>query len=342
MISSVLSLMLLLLFAELASANFKRLAPVLEAWDHVKRGQAATTSTSIIFKDGWEKLAALVWAIGISIPLLTFTLACHFFLPDRNMAGNFVLGSMIGSNIIGLSVAFALVLLSGRITFFRVRSVSSPVFLLLATVAFTLVCLNKSISSLEGAALFLLIVAYVFYFRRFSSEWKYFERTFSGQSSLMESTEGFLPILAIICMGVGFFMLSVLVAFPFVQELGSLMQVRGGDAFRLGVHYVSFALSIPWLVRGLLSVNESDTAKAVTLTSISHACLLNVLFLPAMASFLGAHDLASGMISYHLPVLLLLTGIFVSTLLIEKESGGKLTWFLILFYLVYSGLSFVR
>lgn len=337
MVAPLISLALLLLFAELASANFKRLAPVLEAWDLSKKRQipAPLDGTVLLWKGGWEKMATIVWALGTSIPLLAFATACKLFLADKEEMGNLILGSAVGSNVIGLSLVFGLALLSGPITFFRVRTVTSPVFLLLVTVAFAYVCLNRSVSMFEGVFLLAMLVAYGFYFRRFSSEWKYYERTVAGQS-FVESAEGILPFLALVCMGIGFFLLAVLVAYPFVQELDKI--VGTGDPFRTGVHLVAFALSLPWILRCILSIQESDTAKAITITSISHTCLLNVLLIPSLLSFFFHGNFSLAILTIHLPALLFLTGIFVSTLLIEKETGGFLTWILILSYLVYTGI----
>ena len=109
------------------------------------------------------------------------------------------------------------------------------------------------------------------------------------------------------------------------------------DLFRLGAHVVAFLVSLPWLLRCLLHIRSSTSSKALTITSISHACLVNVLLLPALAALLGVRDLAPELLSVHLPVLFFLTGVFVSALLIEKEEGGKLPYFLIAGYLLYTG-----
>ncbi len=338
MISALLSLALLLLFADFASANFKRLAPVLEAWDQSRSPSGSGTDVNPLpWIGGWEKLAAVIWAFALSIPLLAFASACYLFLNDPVQAGNFIVGSTVGSNIIGLSVAFSLVMLSGPLTFFRVRTVTSPVFLLLATVVFAYACLNSLISAGEAILMLGLTVAYGAYFRRFSSEWKHYQRTFAGPS-LLEATEGILPLVALVCMGTGFFLLAILVSYPLVQELSRQAESSGIGAFRMGAHVVAFAVSLPWLIRCLLHVRSGTTSKAITITSISHACLLNVLLLPALAALLGVRDLAPELLSVHLPVLFFLTGVFVAALLIEKEKGGKLPYFLILGYLIYTGI----
>ena len=226
MLSALISLSLLLLFADFSSANLKRLAPVLEAWDQTRKSGSipGTDKNPLPWVGGWEKLAALVWAVSLCIPLLAFALACYLFIGDRTEAGNFIIGTSVGSNIIGLSVAFALVLLSGPLTFFRVRTVTSPVFVLLASVFFAYTCLNQRISVAEALVLFVLIAAYSSYFRRFSSEWKHYERTFSG-SSLLEASEGVLPVIALLCMGLGFFLLAVLVSYPLVQVLSKQAEI---------------------------------------------------------------------------------------------------------------------
>lgn len=340
MIGALFSLSFLLLFAEFSSANFKRLAPVLEAWEQTRKNPGSLTGDSgnpFPWLGGWEKLAAMVWAFALSIPLLAFALGCHIFLHDEAQSGNFVIGTAVGSNIIGLSVAFAMVMLSGPLTFFRVRTITSPVFVLLATVVFAYTCLNGNITIWESLLLLSLTVAYGLYFRRFSSEWKHYESKFAGRS-LLESAEGILPVIALICMGIGFFLLAVLVSYPLVQELARLAESTDMGSFRMGAHVMAFAVSLPWLLRCIYHIRSGTTSKALTITSIGHACLLNVLLLPALAALLGVSDLAPELLSVHLPALLTLTGIFVSALLIEKEEGGKLPYFLIAAYLVYTGL----
>jgi len=336
MLSALFSLGFLLLFAEFSSANFKRLAPVLEAWDQSRRSPGTgSDSNPFPWLGGWEKLAAMVWALALSIPLLAFALGCHLFLHDSVLSGNFVIGTAVGSNIIGLSVAFAMVMLSGPLTFFRVRTITSPVFLLVATVIFAYTCLNSNISTWEAMLMLVLTVGYGLYFRRFSSEWKHYESKFAGRS-LVESAEGVLPIVALLCMGLGFFLLAVLVSYPLVQMLSQLAVSTDMGSFRIGAHLMSFAVSLPWLARCIYHVRSGTTSKALTITSISHACLLNVLLLPALVALLGVRDLAPELLSVHLPALLTLTGIFVLALLIEKEEGGKLPYLLIAAYLVYT------
>lgn len=337
MLSVLVSFAFLLLFADFSSSNFKRLAPVLEAWDQSRSGSgSATEKNPLPWIGGWEKLAAMVWAFALSIPLLAFALGCYLFLNDPVLSGNFIIGTAVGTNIIGLTLVFSLILLSGPLTFFRVRTVTSPVFLLLATVVFAYACLNQMISVGEALIMLVLTLAYGLYFRRFSSEWKHYERTFAGPS-LIEASEGLLPVLALVCMGIGFFLLAVLVSYPLVQELARRADTTDMGSFRVGAHIVAFVVSLPWLLRCLFHVRSGTSSKAITITSISHACLLNVLLLPALAALLGVRGLAPELLSVHLPVLLFLTGVFVSALLIEKEEGGKLPYFLIAGYLVYTG-----
>src|SRR3989344_1076371 len=98
MVSALFSLFGLLVFAEFSSANFKRLAPVLEAWNQARKQPniLGLEGTPFPWLGGWEKLATLVWAFGVSIPLLAFALACRLFL-DPVIAGNLVIGTTIGT-----------------------------------------------------------------------------------------------------------------------------------------------------------------------------------------------------------------------------------------------------
>lgn len=283
----------------------------------------------------WEKLATVIWAVGTSIPLLVFAIGAHLFLADHTSAGNLVIGAALGSNIVSLSLAFGIALLSGPLTFFRLRSVTSPVFLLLATVIFIYMSLNLRLSIWEGFFLLLLILGYGFYFRKFSSEWKQFDRAIAKKTNL-EGIEGVLPLVALICMGLGFFLLAIVVSYPFIHHLQEVMQDDTSRSFQAGAHVVALAISIPAIIRCSLALQAGPSAKAISLSSISHSCLLNVLFVPAMASFLGASDLNSSMLSFHIPTLFFFTGTFVATLLIEKERGGKLPWALLGLYFLYS------
>lgn len=336
MIAALISFFFLILFAELASANIKRLAPVLEAWEQSRKQVVAQALAQQPYHwlGGWERLSALFWALGQSLPLLAFSIACYWFLENRQLAVNLSYGSFMGFNIVALSVMFSLVLFSGPLTFFRVRSVASPVFLLLATLVFTYCCLNQTISTLEGVLLLLLIAAYGIYFRTFSQEWKHFEKSYASEA-LLESAEGLLPVAAVFCMGCGFFGMAVLAAFPFVRQLSIYLQGDYQNAFRIGIHFIALGLSIPSVFRTMQISKKGSIGKAIAVSSISHSCLLNVLLVPGLIAFLGRSDLSPKMLLFHLPVLLAFTGTFVSTLLIEKETGGKLTWILLLLYLAY-------
>ena len=335
MLATLLSVVLLLVFSELAAANFKRLAPVLEALEQSRAGPEDDNKPRWI--GGWEKLAALVWAFGTSIPLLAFSLAAFFYVQDRSQATNLILGASIGSNVIALSLVFGLTLLDGPLTFFRVRTVTSPVFLLLATLAFSYVCMNLRISAFEGIFLLLLFLGYGFYFRSFSSEWKFYERLHANHT-LVESTEGILPVLVVFCMGIGFFFLAVIASAPFTHEIFSLTSSTYHDPFRIGTHLAAIILSIPWLMRCLVFIRQSSTGKAITISSISHSCLINVLLVPGILGLVGTNGLSDNLTRIHLPVLLVITATFVASLLIEKEKGGGLTWILIAFFLIYSGI----
>ncbi len=341
MLTGILSLGLLVLFSELASANMKRLAPVLEAWDQSRKQDPTipTEKDPIAWIGGWEKLAATVWALALCLPILAFSLACFFFLPDSEHAGNLLLGTAIGGNVVGLSLGFGFLLISGPLTFFRVRTITSPVFLLLATVVFIYACLNLEIRWMEGVVLLLLLVAYGFYFRRFSSEWKYYERAFARES-LVESSEGIFPILAISCMAIGFFFIAVVSAFPLISHLQYWLQKEKFSAFQMGTHFVALALYSPMLIRSIFIPREGTSWKAMAISSISHACVLNVLLLPAIASFFLSFTLDTNTVSLHFPALFIFTAIFVSALLIEKEKGGKLPVALLLAFATYTALSF--
>ncbi len=337
--NSSASLFFLLLFSEFSAENFKRLAPVLEARDERARQKLTGDEITSPLQKGWEKFAALSWTIGISLPFLVFSTGCYFFLPKVAVVDNLVIGSAVGNNVLALSLVFGLVLLRGPLTFFRVRSLTSPVFLLLAAVAFVLAGLNDRITTGEGIILLLLTFGYGFYFRSFSSEWKHFEKSKSAPGYL-EATEGMLPFFAVICLAIGFFALAVLVSFPFIRGIFSL--VAGGKitSTQASVYVVAPLLSLPWLGRAFLSLRGSPTEKARTVSSIAHGCLLNILFVPGINAIARERFLAPEFVQVHYGALLLATGVFVVSLLIEKEKGGILSPLLIVFYLLYTGWGF--
>jgi Ca2+/Na+ antiporter len=328
-LQAAISLIVLLVFAEISAANFKRLAPILEAWDHNKRQLTE-------WHGGWEKLAVLCWSAGTAIPLLAFALACQFFLPVKEVAYTLAIGSAVGSNIIALSLCFGILLAAGPMSFFRIRTITSPIFLLFATLSFTFTTLNQKISTVEGLVLLALVVAYGFYFRRFSSEWKYYER--SQSTHLIESSEGVLPLVAVLCMGLGFFILAVLAAYPFVQYLYHLVYIGKTTDARLAVHVVALLLASPWVLRIILSEDSSDSARAMAMTALSHTCLLNILFLPGIMALFFSPAISLRVVAIDLPALLLFTSTFVASLLIEKEKGTVFTLVLLGSYLLYTGL----
>lgn len=342
MLTGILSLGLLILFSELASANMKRLAPVLEAWDQSRQlnPPPAPEKDPIAWIGGWEKLAASVWALAICLPVLAFSVSCYFFLENSEAAGNLLMGTALGGNIVGLSLGFGLLMISGPLSFFRVRTITSPVFLLLATVVLTYTCLNLDVKWMEGCILLMLLVAYGFYFRRFSSEWKYYERAYV-RDSLIESSEGFFPIIAVACMAIGFFFIAVISSYPLILQLNEWISADKFSAFQIGAHFIALFLYLPMLVRSIFTKQEGTTWKAMAISSISHACVLNALFVPALASFLISFTLEESLISIHLPALFIFTSIFVSALLIEKEKGGKLPFFLLVAFLAYNLTSLV-
>ncbi len=338
MLVTLASLLLLIIFSELSAENFKRLAPLLEARDdRLRRSEEPVGAADTLLAGGWGKLGALSWTIGTTIPFLVFSLACHLFLPRGEIADNLVIGSAVGNNVIALSLVFGLAMMRGSLTFFRIRSLTSPVFLLLAAMAFTFTALNLRITPGEGAILLLLTAAYGFYFRSFSTEWKHFERD-HPVTALLDSDDGALPVVAIICLAIGFFVLALITAWPFVRTLHQLVESNGVAPSKLAVHGVALALSLPWLVRAVLSLRGTPAQRTRTLSSISHACLLMILFLPGLNALLHTRELRPAFVSLHLPVLLLITGIYVASLLIEKEKGGFLPAFLLVFYAVYTGV----
>lgn len=330
------SLLLLLGFSELAAVNFKRLAPILEAWDQKRKARPeGTTEATFLWTGGWEKLAVLCWALGSALPFIVFAVSALLFTPSPVVAGDLVVGATLGGNIVALSLTFGLILSCGQLSFFRVRTMTSPIFLLLATVAFTMLCLDETISRLDAVVLLFFGVAYGFYFRRFSSEWKTYERHHASPS-LLESSEGILPVVAVFCMALVFTVLAILFAYPFVQwlSLGATPTSYAGMA----LHLIAPTLAIPNILRALYSARQSDTAKALTLTGITHSCLLNTLFLCGSIALYQPLPIAEPLIRVDLAVLLFLTGVFVATLLIEKERARGLSWALIAGFLLYTGI----
>jgi Ca2+/Na+ antiporter len=334
---ALLSLGGLLIFAGMASANFKRLAPLLAAIERHNTTEENQVLTGSLWMGSWGKLALLFWSIGISTPLLSFAISAYVFLPPGDTAGNLVMGATVGSNAILLTLGLSVIFLSGPLGFFRVRSVTSPVFLLLATVAFAYTCLDQRLSVWEGGLLLFLLLSYALYFRTFSSEWKQTEK---NHLPSVDATEGFLPLLALICLGVGFFLLSILAAYPLVRELG-LRAPGEYEASAIGAHGIGLTLALPWILSTARKASGNSSAKALALSSLSHSCLLNVLFLPAMVAFLGSGHLSHQLVALHIPVALLLTGVLVAVLLVEKEEGGRLPYALTGAYLAYSAWSLI-
>src|SRR5690348_12550667 len=96
------SLILLLVFSELAAANFKRLAPILEAWDQKRKNHDGKhpEENENFWRGGWEKLAVLCWAFGSALPYIVFSLGALFFIPSQAIAGDLIVGITLGGNIV--------------------------------------------------------------------------------------------------------------------------------------------------------------------------------------------------------------------------------------------------
>jgi hypothetical protein len=330
------SLLALLACSELAAANFKRLAPVLEALEQKRSpgNQVEATEHTFLWAGGWEKLAVLCWALGSAMPYIAFSLGVLFFIPNQQTEGDLIVGLTMGANILALSLSFGLIMSRGHLSFFRIRSMTSPIFLLLATVAFSLVCINNRISRLEGATLVAIGISYGIYFRRFSSEWKSYERHHASRS-LLEATEGIMPAVAVTCMGLGFTVLAVLFSYTFVRWT-SVSDVATHST--LALHIVAPVLALPSILRALHTRKLSDTGTALTLTGITHVCLLNTLLLCGSIALVRPLVVNAALTRVDLAALLCLTGVFAATLMIEKERDHGLSWTLILAFLVYTGV----
>lgn len=330
------SLLALLACSELAAANFKRLAPILEALEQKLSPpkEDGAPENTFLWTGGWEKLAVLCWALGSALPYIAFSLGVLFFVPENETSGELIVGLTLGGNILALSLSFGLIMSRGHLSFFRIRSMTSPIFLLLATVTFSMICMDQTISRFEGALLVLIGVAYGLYFRRFSSEWKSYERHHASRS-LLEATEGIMPAIAVFCMGMGFTVLAVLFSYTFVNWASS-SQVTAHSTIAL--HVIAPLLALPNILRALHTRRLSDTGTALTLTGITHVCLLNTLLLCGTIAIIRPLYVSTGLTRVDLAALLCLTGVFAATLLIEKERDRGLSWTLILAFLIYTGV----
>ncbi len=282
----------------------------------------------------WGRIAILAWAIGGMVPILVFTLAAFLYLPRmQSTAVDLAVGTTIGGNIIALGLLFGLILYSSRLTFFRIRTMSSPIFLFLGTFAFIIVTLDAHVSKIEGVALWVMALAYAFYFRSFSSDWNYYQR--NTKDSADELAGGFLPILAIVCMGLGFFLFSVVVAYPFIRWLILFGETNAYSDLVLGTNFIALLLTFPWIIRVLFTLGASATQKAINVTNITHTCFLNLMLLPGVIAFIAPFDIATELLKVDLPVLLFFTGVFAATLLIEKQQGRALPGLILLTYFIY-------
>lgn len=330
------SSLIFLVFSELSASCFRRLTPLLEAWSNER------TKTGNIDSDdrvGWERLALVSWAIAISIPLLSFTVSAYFFANSKLQASDFITGTLVGSNVIALAIGFAFIQLSGPIKFFRIRSINSPLFLLLATLVFVVCSLNARITIFEGGLLLAIALAYVMYFRRFSTEARYQQRMMRKRASELEPN--LLAVLAVACMGIGFFGFAIIACYPLLSFIQTLRFANATGYGVFAIHFVAVFLSLPWMTRILLSLFTSSTRRAFLVTNLTHACLFNLLILPGVMALLMPLSVNSGFIQYDMPFLLIVTVVFVCTLLIEKERSKYFPWVLLGSYLVYSAIGLV-
>ena len=341
---AALSLAGLLLFSELSAACFRRLSPFLEAWSKSRRamelGETLEAAESPPKRD-WQNTAILAWAFAGTIPLLAFSVSCMLFLDHQlNQTRNFISGALVGSNIVALGLLFGLILFSSQLTFFRIRTMTSPVFLFLATIAFVFASLDWKISFVEGAALWALAVGYAFYFRSFSSEWEYYQR--HSNDAAEEFAGGLLSVFAVLCMGFGFLLCAILSVYPFAAWMAVFGAHNGYSSVMLGAQVIALLLAFPWLIRVLFTLGLSDTQKARSISSITHSCLLNILFLPGILAVFQPLEIGREMLLMDIPALLFFTGTFVATLLIEKQEGRALPSFIILAYILYVATGVLR
>ncbi len=328
----------MMLFAELSAACLKRLAPFLTAW--ISQDSDGNSDPGEL-PSTWGRIAILAWAIGGMVPMLAFILAALLFLPDsRSTAIDLSIGATIGSNVIALGLLFGLILYSSRLTFFRIRTMSSPIFLFLGTFAFIMITLDSHISKIEGIVLWAMAIAYAFYFRSYSSDWRYYQR--HTKDAAHELAGGFLPILSIICMGLGFFLFAVMVAYPFLQWLVVLGPSNSYSDLVLGTNFVALILAFPWIIRVLFTLGSSATQKAINVTHITHTCFLNLMLIPGVIAVLTPIDIPAELLQVDLPVLFFFTGVFAATVLIEKQQGRALPGLIILTYFIYLATGVIR
>lgn len=333
-IYAALSLIGLLLFSELSAASFRRLAPFLEAY-------ARNVATDGDPKRGWEKLALVSWAFAATVPLLAFCLCVIFFMDHQvHSSRSFILGAVIGSNVLSLGLLFGLILFSSPLSFFRIRTMNSPVFLFLGTLAFLITCLDNKISALEGIFLLILALAYAVYVRAFSTEWKFHQKL--SNDAAEEVAGGILSVVSIFCLAFGFLLFAILVAWPFASWLSVFGAKNQVSSVILGVHVIATILCFPWLVRTLFTLGSSDSQKARSISGITHSGILNVLLLPGFLALFQPLEVHPAMLGIDLPVLLFFTGLFVSTLMIEKQEGRALPAFILVAYLAYVGSGALR
>lgn len=326
LVIAAMSLLGLLAFSELSAACFRRLSPFLEGYS--KRTNPESSER------GWEKVALLSWAFAGTIPLLSFCLTVIFFMDHHvHSTKSFIVGATVGSNIIGLGLLFGLILFSSPLTFFRIRTMNSPVFLFLMTVVFLVTCLDGRISGWEGALLWIFAIIYAVYFRAFSTEWKVYQR--NANDAATEVAGGLLSIISILCMGFGFFLFAIISAWPFAAWLSVFGAEHRFPSEVLGVNVIAGILTFPWLVRVLFTLGSSDTQKSRSISNITHSCLLNILFLPGILAIFQPLEISPAILRIDLPILFFFTGLFASILMIEKQEGRALPGFIILSYIAY-------
>lgn len=336
LVIAALSLGGLLFFSELSAACFRRISPFLEAWSKARSNVEPDPA-----RIKRRTAAILAWAFASTIPLLAFSISCLFFLdPQLNSTRNFIGGALVGSNIVALGLLFGLILFSSQLTFFRIRTMTSPVFLFLGTVAFVFTCLDGNIRFFEGIGLWVLAIAYAFYFRAFSSEWEYHQR--HSNDAAEEFAGNLISVIAVLCMGFGFLLCAILAAYPFAGWIAIFGAHNNYSSVMLGAQVIALLLTFPWLIRVLFTLGSSDTQKARSISNITHSCLLNLLFLPGLLAMFQPLEIGREMLLLDLPVLLFFTGTFVSTLLIEKQEGRALPSFIVLAYIVYVATGVLR
>lgn len=256
--------------------------------------------------------------LGTSLPELASSLAA-----TAQGKGEVVVANIIGSNIANILLVVGLVALLSRYLLVKkgILSVDVP-FLLGGTAVFLIMAANGSISSVEGAVLLLLAVAYLFY---------YLSRREKKDFSRKEKKKLDIESLRQLVFGLGGLVLAAHYLILSLSQLAFSLKVPES---LIAVTALAIGTSLPELAVSIRAVLAKQPA--ISLGNIFGSNIFNLLLVGGLSAIIRPLSLDPLMMKTGLPFLILATLLFVFSCAFKKIYLWEGVIYLVL-YLLFIG-----